>query len=233
MANTIYEFNRGYFKEINTEAKAYILGFIYADGNIDTNNNQPNRLRLTLKASDRDILEKIASELNYSGQIVEKYTTSHGNPYKICNLNLNSVELVTDLIHLGVTPNKTFKIDFPSYNQVPKHLIRHFIRGYFDGDGSIYHLNNLSRKSDIRIGLVSGSKEFLYKLIDELSLELSITKAGVRNRKRDLQFTKSGNQAFTILDYMYDKSNIYLDRKYSLYIQYKNMLKDGVLKCRE
>ena len=45
--------------------------------------------------------------------------------------------MFNDLIKQGCVPNKSLILTFPNKHQVPKNLINHFIRGYFDGDGSI------------------------------------------------------------------------------------------------
>ena len=65
-----YVFDKTFFQEIDTEEKAYILGFIYADGNISNiENDKHYRIRILLKKSDSNILEKIKTAIKYTGPI--------------------------------------------------------------------------------------------------------------------------------------------------------------------
>lgn len=118
-----------YFKDIDNENKAYILGYVYADGSI---NDKTLRLECTYK--DVEILEFIKKEINPNAEI-HRYTRKGRNDTAV--LYVSSIDIVNDLKNLGLIKNKQSKdIPIPSLKQ---NLMRHFIRGYFDGDGSITH----------------------------------------------------------------------------------------------
>ena len=117
--------NKDFFKTIDNEFKAYILGFIYADGYIESNERT---LAFNINEKDIDILYKIKECMNCNNEIRKSSTK------KCVRLHLSSIDLVDDLKKLGVTRNKTQKISFP---KIDKELLRHFLRGYFDGDGHI------------------------------------------------------------------------------------------------
>lgn len=121
----IYDFNDDYFETIDSEDKAYFLGLLFADGNIYT---ARNRVQITLANEDSYILKAFANCIRYTGKLYidrEKYS----------KLILPSKKMCEDLTKLGCTPNKSLTLQFPT--KVPKELIHHFIRGFFDGDGSI------------------------------------------------------------------------------------------------
>ena len=136
-----YNIRHDYFEIIDSEEKAYILGFLYADGH-----NQVDKHKVCLELQERDveILHKIGDLIyidkdyklgSFKGceRIIEgKYCMS--GPSK--RFYIYSKKICEDLVKLGCGQNKTLKCSFP---EIPDHLIRHFIRGYFDGDGSIIY----------------------------------------------------------------------------------------------
>jgi hypothetical protein len=126
-----YSINENYFENIDSNDKSYILGFIYADGSI-----YKNYLSIKLSKKDIEILEFIKSELNYGGNI-RNYEI---NNREYVDLTVSSKKIVSDLIKLGVIKNKTYlSKELPLYN---KKYEAAFLRGLFDGDGSIYSNNN-------------------------------------------------------------------------------------------
>lgn len=124
----LYNFNEKYFDIIDTQERAYFLGFLYADG---YNNIKQGRIQIALQWRDFDILEKLQNNLK-SNYIIN---CNIFNGFKQCFLSINSRYLSNQLTKLGMLHKKSLILKFPTEDQVPKHLIRHFIRGYFDGDG--------------------------------------------------------------------------------------------------
>ena len=116
--------NSDKFSCIDTEEKAYWLGFLYADGNV-----RENKISLELAVKDKEHLEKF-------NQFMEKEKDILTSGHRVRCLFMDK-KVYQDLVNLGVVPNKSLILKFPNYNQVPKNLIRHFIRGYVDGDGSL------------------------------------------------------------------------------------------------
>lgn len=128
--------NEDFFKKMTNES-AYILGFVFADGSINTSLHH-NQLSIELNKKDVEILEFIRNNIQPSIKIhtykrKHKKTKKHYFSIKVC---FSSKEIVKDLIELGCCPNKTYQeIRIPD---MPKELYRSFIRGVFDGDGSVY-----------------------------------------------------------------------------------------------
>lgn len=122
------KFNEHIFDKIDTEEKAYWLGFLYADGYVESNGNT---IELSLKSSDIHHLEKFRDFLNFD-------KTKHIFKDSIrCRIAFRNKHIKQSLIKLGCIPRKSLTITFPSLDQVPVHLHRHFIRGYVDVDGSV------------------------------------------------------------------------------------------------
>ena len=134
-----YKINEDFFNVIDTQEKAYFLGLLYSDG---CNTTECNLIRIVLTNSDRKILEKLSSIIYIDYRPLEirpeKTGIFRGKEYttkESCVLAISSKKISKQLEALGVVKAKTNKITFPSY--LSDELISHFIRGYFDGDGSI------------------------------------------------------------------------------------------------
>lgn len=235
--NKIYTENEQFFDKINTEAKAYVLGFFFADGcnhdlsNLDDGYNHQNVISFTQLEQDKDILDQIRSEMECNRPYKEIVQKSNGNKKLI--LAIVSDKLSSALSKLGGTPRKSLTLEFPKF--IPKHLMSHFIRGYFDGDGSVW---NGKRKKMIvkderhpgktREKIVhnvkfnfTGNPRFIEELQNYLVQELGF-------RKTKLNFSgkaKSGThctmeysgrkQMKKLFDFMYGNATIYGSRKYN------------------
>lgn len=145
-----------FFHHIDSEEKAYWLGFMYADGYVTG-----SVMGVKLHIKDIDHLQKFREDIQSQhtiGTYVMKsgFANANGTPY--CSLTIKDKQLVQDLNDCGVTYNKSKTLVFPTEDVVPSHLIHHFIRGYFDGDGSVYASSATPSIS------FEGTKEFLERL---------------------------------------------------------------------
>ncbi len=208
-----YSFNRNYFDIIDTEEKAYFLGLLYADG---YNYEACNNLVLSLQEEDLEILEKFnkAIESNYKITLVQKRNLKHKNQQKltICNKHFSE-----NLAKLGCVQAKSLILKFPTEDQVPSHLIRHFIRGYFDGDGSISYWYPVKYKTIKYSVSITSSFDFCETVYNLLQNELSLTiYKTLKNRTSTLTIGKFSH-ILSFMDWLYEDSTIYLDRKYKKY----------------
>src|SRR5208283_1927300 len=122
-----YSIDEHVFDNIDTEEKAYMIGFMFADAG-----RVQNSILICLHQRDRHILERF-NEILKSNKPIKTYIRYDGsinNRVDICNK-----KLCTQLEKLGIVFRKTFKIRFPTY--LDDGLVKHFIRGYFDGDGCL------------------------------------------------------------------------------------------------
>jgi intein-encoded DNA endonuclease-like protein len=118
-----------YFSKIDTEEKAYWLGFIYADGYLAKNEN---RLALVVSIKDKEHLKKFADIFGKQLIEIKKLDKKSKKSYEQCGVFLYSERIYNDL--------KSFLNSENIFDMIPKELHRHFVRGFFDGDGSIFEL---------------------------------------------------------------------------------------------
>lgn len=201
--------NKSCFQTINTEEKAYWLGFLYADGYVS---EKENKVELTSK--DFSHIKKFKDFVNVQNTIRTK--KAMGNDYY--RISFRDKKITEDLVKKGCFQNKSLSLRFPTLKVVPLHLQRHFIKGYFDGDGCVgiykYNRNGYERTNIVTI--IIGTKPFLNKLIKVANLDHNIYSA----KGRAFEW-RSGKKSTVkgFLDYIYKDSLVYLDRKYEKYLQ--------------
>lgn len=227
-----YQYEKEYFKDINSEEKAYWLGFIYADGYVSIHNNGRNHeFGMELKASDDEHLKKFNRNIN--GNLEISYRTrehkfkNYISVVDTCSLRVYSQTFVSHLIEVGVVPNKTYVLDFPNF--LSNELMRHFIRGYIDGDGYIRFEKRVSGNGygyETRLGYTCHSKQFTIALKKYLEKELCLKNELVLYKDKNSFSVDTANQIqlLTIINYLYNDSTIYLERKYETYKKLKHYL---------
>jgi transposase-like protein len=211
-----YKINKDYFQKIDSEDKAYFLGFLYADGSVSKIDPKKSYSSITicLSSKDRFILEKF-SDLIYGFVKIRDFSRrSYGSvdEKEYSEVSFYSKKMHSDLVKLGCTPQKSLTIKFPTFEQVPEDLIKHFIRGYFDGDGC------LSRGIKYVVDITSN-EDFLIDLVKyvEDKLEIKFNKLQKRHKEREtstrnVQITK-GESIVKFLNYLYSDATIFLPRK--------------------
>lgn len=214
-----YSLNENYFENIDSNSKAYVLGFIYADGSI--NKSRGNYLQIGLSKNDFEILEYIKKELEYNGNLYEYYKETTDKYYSI--LSISSKKITNDLIKLGVVVNKTYKSKkFPLYN---KQYEGSFLRGFFDGDGSIY-LNNYRKNKEYCVSF-SGNYDVLSQL-KLILLNYNISSSKIRFRRNNKESCmleiKGNNNIEKIYNLMYSDNGFYLKRKRNRFDDFKENL---------
>lgn len=211
----IYTYNQDYFETIDTEDKAYWLGFIAADGGIINNGYG---LEIGLKRSDRRHLEKFIDSIQGEYQMIKdiKHKDGKGKYHEISRVRVMSKKMCDDLSKYGIIPNKGYLLGFPNF--LDNHLLRHYLRGYFDGDGSI-STNGKNRNGSPKWALnIIATEDFLINYMEHL-LHIDITKVKLQPKCGMYVWNKVGiNQITSILNYFYGDSTIYLERKHAKYL---------------
>lgn len=221
-----YSLNENYFQELDSKDKAYFLGFIYADGFITKRSQGQNILGLTL--AEIEPIDKFKKYIQTDKKVgYYKKTNSYSDKSYEYKLALISDKLVSDIEKLGVVERKSLTLTFP---ELREDLIPHFIRGYFDGDGSVF-LHKDSRKeysSNRYLGInICGTKEFL----TALSKHLPFIEEGQCIYKENRKETNCWNlkmisniRSLELYHYMYnDCDDLYLSRKKE---KFENFIKD-------
>lgn len=207
-----YKINETFFDVIDTEEKAYFLGFLYADG---YNNTSRNCVRLILQERDKYIVEKLnclvqpTKPLYYTEGKISKRNNSPKWGTVIANKHVSKT-----LEDKGCGRAKTFTTTFPHW--LDTKLIHHFIRGYFDGDGCIYYNKNTK---NLRVEMI-GTESFLLDVQDIMynTLGINKTKPYKKPGKSDSYNIVSiiygtNNSVIKLKDWLYQDATIYLQRK--------------------
>ena len=206
--NRKYCFDETIFSNIDTEAKAYWLGFLMADGCINRISNVPQSVELSLQERDKATVQAFADFINATPPIPLKikHTKIGQNAYRIC---VSSKILAADLVSHGCVIKKSLILQFPNFIK-DSDLLRHFMRGYFDGDGTIY----APKKKQPCFSIVST-----YDFCNVYN-QMLVQHAGVNLTKiqcnRGLYYCSHGgkNQVRKIFDFLYKDATIYMERKY-------------------
>lgn len=220
-----YTLNENYFDIIDTQNKAYILGLIYADGFIG--DNKTNNVVIMLKEEDKYLLEKIADEIEFTGNIRNAGKGGYENSGIRYSLNFSSKHMCESLRKLNVTTVKSLTMN--KLPNIDKSLMRHFIRGYFDGDGSFCSSHNSSyynktngdsKKYSYKTGTWSliGTELFLKSLERYLDFHCTYTNSKTEEMK---YLSISGKSNLNKLyNFLYKDSDIYLTRKHNKFLDY-------------
>lgn len=213
--------NYNFFERIDSEGKAYWLGFLYADASVTHNS-----LKLTLHPKDIGHLEKLKKSLESTHNIF----FDRGYP----RFAISNKKMYQDLVKNGCCERKTFLITFPDRKILPENLVRHFIRGYFDGDGSI----NYSKHSKYNYTLwkfeICSNHTFLKNFKSEfIKLSGVQTECELYKEKRrptEIFYFKIGSQTCKnlslIYHFLYNDSSIFLDRKKQKFEEITKLIND-------
>ena len=214
-----YHVNENIFRSIDSEEKAYWLGFLMADGY-----NSGQHIALTIQYRDFNHLKKFRNFMSSNARIRFR-SSDHTVTINIC-----SKQICNDLNKLGVVKGKTYCGSYPCYQVMPKQYTRDFIRGFLDGDGCIgpvelhdlVHYNSYHRKID-KVSFRIMSLRFAQRLVKEIT-RLCHIKVGIYqmlNQNNISEVYIEGQSAIrTFLDYMYKDATVYLDRKFARYLKY-------------
>lgn len=216
-----HNINHSYFKNIDTQYKAYILGFIFADGSlIRTSENRQENLRIVIQSEDYYILTQLSQDVNHKNtiNIVHPPSIKERGWKARAVLSIASNEICSRMVELGCNYNKTeIGTDFP---QLPDELISHFIRGYFDGNGCIDIKRTIYKGKKIssvyfrkRVTFVSTDLIFLEKLFSYLPI-LKVSKTSITKKLTTYRFVIENKQDVDNFGiYIYDDANVFLHRK--------------------
>lgn len=218
-------FNYYYWRDgVTTPDHAVILGYLYADGNVSR-----NALQLCASIKDVSYLDNIAKCLDYNGEatIIEGGTSEIVKQSgQQARYTFYSKEMFDDLDKLGIHPNKTHDMEFPTVEQIPDQFLPDFIRGFLEGDGSIYHSQKKNRYTpDYGVTFTSVQKEFLKNIQSVINLgnRLDCGKIRQHNTAYDLRY--GGNQQVArIGQWMYQSyldgySTFVMERKFNKFVE--------------
>lgn len=215
-----------------TPASFYLAGFIAADGNIYTDVDKQGKkhfdLGISLKEGDRPHLEKIKKLMGSDHKLYRRVIkNSKRNPnYRDSisyTLFVYAPELLKDLQSFGITSSKSLTYKMPEW-LINHDMVKHFMLGYFDGDGSISfdlkHSNGSLRKTPQARLHIRGTQEFLTEFHHILYTNCNLSNQDKTVSKDSgiysLQYTGNPN-ILNIMGFLYSDAVIYMDRKRQRY----------------
>lgn len=193
-----------YFEKIDSEAKAYFLGFIMADGSITIRKDSQPCLAIEIKEYDSYLLDLFKKELS-TDNIIE-------DTRKGCRrIRIHSKHIANDLSKYNIIPNKSHANNPAIILDEP--YMAHYIRGLMDGDGWVYE-----REYSLTMG-ICGTYKLMESIRDYLVDKLSLPCVQINNYENRIPFfTHQSVEAIDKLyHYLYDNATIYLTRKKSVF----------------
>lgn len=202
--------NENYFSKIDTEIKAYFIGLLFADGSVILGKNgRSSSISLELIETDKNILDLLKKELNSDGNLY--YNKRKNRQNGTFTFSVRNQKIADDLSKFNIIPNKTYKAN---KIVVPVGFEKDFLRGFIDGDGSIY-----KHKKDNSWHLsITGHSYEIIKQFSELMNNLIDYK---KDKKITLynnvyRYILNGQYAIKLMDLLYADANIYITRKRDL-----------------
>ena len=222
--------NDFYFDEIDSEEKAYFLGFLYADG---YNHEELNGVHINLQAPDKYILERFNVMIGSNRPLLFlDITSKYPNRQNIYRFSVFNKRISQRLAQLGCYQRKSLTLKFPGEDIIRPDLLRHFIRGHFDGDGSFYktcanakdRYGNHYVATTYRVCITSS--EFYCRrlrdiLIEKLGVKCYYAQKNTKSVNPIADIRMQGKYAFIFLDWVYEGATIFLHRKHDAYIRLK------------
>lgn len=226
-----YNVNDNIFEKIDTEGKAYWLGFLYADG-CNYQGKQGSVLKLFLAEQDKEHIKKFKLFLGADNPIAISISKDPKDS-DMYGITISSKKICKDLNKLGCTPRKTFTLSFP-YNIVPEELVCHFIRGYFDGDGCFSF--GVSEKNGLHsISLFTTTKQMcdgIEKTLNSIRLTFYLTKRHKNDTNNYTIGCKGNKQSVIMFNYLYGNATIFLDRKYNHFLDFLRLYKSKLMSIK-
>ena len=199
-----YFFDQHYFQYINTEEKAYWLGFLYADGYI----TGQNVFGCGLQLNDKEHLIKFLTAIQCSS-------------YDCISIEENSVRFsltdelfVNHLIDKGFTHQKSYDTSTIIWDSIPDNYKKDFIRGLWDGDG---YVSKTAQNANIT-GMVSNNKNLLLKIIDYFNENFGENFTNIVISDGYPRIRLAAVKAYKVCCLLYQNSTVYLERKYQAYL---------------
>lgn len=209
-----YKIREDYFDKIDKQEKAYFLGMLYSDGSHYPKNNE---IALYLHKKDIDVLKKLIKQLYIDERpLIKKKTNLLG--FKIINKHISK-----KMLEYKIIQKKAATLRFPDF--LNKEMVRHFIRGYLDGDGFISIKKRKLKTRLKRFGTIglTGCYDFCNDakkvLSDNINLK-SYTYGPRWNNHGSLEIFKQ-HDVLKFLNWIYEDSSIHMDRKYNKYLEVK------------
>ena len=235
----IYKTNHEYLDNIDTEAKAYFLGLMYADGCVSPKNgNRQHRMTISITAEDGYIFEHFSDLTSKKADFKNSPSIVKAGCKPQYQFRVTSNKIGEKLIEFGCYSNKSrIGMKFP---ELPEEMYKHFIRGFLDGDGciTIKKINyKYKRKTEglrkdthqqrykLKIAFCSTDKVFLEELAKKLELTKVYFVKKMRKQYTYVLWIERESETQKVLEYLYRDATVYFKRKFNKVIEYNTTIK--------
>jgi hypothetical protein len=192
------------FFKVWTPDMAYVLGYWWADGGML---QTPQSWRVTFTSKDGEHLQRIAHTIG-----VGKVVPTNNACYR---LTLYRKSMFDDLLELGGIPKKSLTT---IWHEPPHEFLRHFVRGFMDGDGSLYWLSTTI--TIIPQVQAIGTEAFLGGMALAIEDETGIPAPTCRPNENIRKMTWTGMYAKCLTAWLYEDCGLYLERKYKIALEF-------------
>jgi acylphosphatase len=228
-----YKLNENLLDNIDCPEKAILLGLFFADG---CNHSDGKTSSIGLASEDVNYLDKF-NKMIFDNRPLSYYKSKRKNEQDLLKIQIRNKHFWNNLNKYGCIPQKSITLEWPKY--IPDEFICYFLRGYFDGDGSIKISRKIQKmkkeKWDYIYKLtnyqisICGSYNFLNKLKDFLYEKLNINCYMYNPKNNKIHALEIGGhkQVEKFLHYIYSDNILCLDRKYNRYLQFKEFMKSS------
>lgn len=180
--------NENFFAEIDSPRKAYWLGLVAADGWIVREHNEPKGFAIALKEEDSYLLRQFAEDLGCPDLLRKERETNN-----LWQIKLTAKKAAVHLMKAGVPPRKSLIVEAP---KLPRCLFIFWLRGYFDGNGSVSR-----RKNSLGAKITTGSKILVEQLNEFLNKELINSTISGADKEYNLRMYSKNAMQFAQLIY--------------------------------
>ena len=221
--------NKDFFKSWSADV-AYVLGVLYTDGNLHpgiirdpTTKGTSAVSRFTVSQKETELLQKLLVLMGSNAKLL--FRKKDGVSGAVYYFHINDNEIYEDLLRLGLLPNKSLSLVFPN---IEPPYVRHFIRGCWDGDGTVYWEHDDAAKP--RASFISGSRLFIEGILKQLvSHGLSERRIYTTKSGKAFYFRFLGLDCAKLYHILYDgvPESMYLTRKYERFKVIANYFESG------
>lgn len=205
--------NENFFDNIDSEAKAYFLGWMFADGCVMDRSYRTRRMIISIQEGDIGALEEFKKQLEFEGKIEIKRRLNRPAHHKAqASITISSDKLCLDLMKWGCVPRKSLILEWPK--NLPEEFERAMLLGIFDGDGSVHSSFNKTTGMESFQFDIYGSKSICGNANRIIAKVLNSPETKLLQRGNIWMFTRSGNQNIRkIYEWLYKDANFFLHRK--------------------
>lgn len=226
--------NHNYFSEIDSVEKAYWLGLLTADGNVQYRKERGESYKITLDLNSEDeyLVEKFKNAIN-SNLNVHTYINNtsfqrkDGQPHKMARITVHSAQMYKDLGKYGIVERKSLLLEKVPY--IKDEYLSHYLRGFFDGNGSITYGNKKAKYFSPRV-LFYSTYNFCKSVQESLNKVIGLPIHTITKQKDyNVSFITYGkfDDVVAIYNFLYKDATIYMKRKKEKFEEYISQYRDN------